>query len=146
MSSKAKSISWDSPFKWRQSLHTICYLRSCPCCRWRWPHLPSALSPPAAQWAAPHRCWSAGWRGSPGRSPTCAAQSGTRTPRWACSRRAASAHRRVCRQGAAALHERNREQYNNQCCGSEMFTPDPDYYPSRISDPTTAPKEEVGKI
>jgi hypothetical protein len=22
-----------------------------------------------------------------------------------------------------------------QCCGSEMFIPDPDFYPSRISDP-----------
>ncbi len=27
-----------------------------------------------------------------------------------------------------------------QCCGSGMFIPDPDFYPSRISDPTTPPK------
>jgi hypothetical protein len=24
---------------------------------------------------------------------------------------------------------------HDQCCGSGMFIPDPDYYPSRISDP-----------
>jgi hypothetical protein len=27
-----------------------------------------------------------------------------------------------------------------------MFIPDPDFYPSRIPDPTTAPKEEEEKI
>jgi hypothetical protein len=29
----------------------------------------------------------------------------------------------------------------NQCCGSGMFIPDPDFHPSRIPDPTTPPKE-----
>jgi hypothetical protein len=28
-----------------------------------------------------------------------------------------------------------------QCCGSGMFIPDPDFYPSRIPDPKTATKE-----
>jgi hypothetical protein len=28
-----------------------------------------------------------------------------------------------------------------QCCGSGMFIPDPDFYPSLIPDPETAPKE-----
>jgi hypothetical protein len=28
-----------------------------------------------------------------------------------------------------------------QCCGSGMFIPDPDFYPSQIPDPTTATKE-----
>jgi hypothetical protein len=30
---------------------------------------------------------------------------------------------------------------SKQCCGSEMFIPDPDFYPSRIPDPKTAAKE-----
>jgi hypothetical protein len=29
-----------------------------------------------------------------------------------------------------------------KCCGSGMFIPDPDFYPYRIPDPTTALKEE----
>jgi hypothetical protein len=29
-----------------------------------------------------------------------------------------------------------------QCCGSGMFIPDPDFYPSRIPDPTTGTKEK----
>jgi hypothetical protein len=29
----------------------------------------------------------------------------------------------------------------HQCCGSGMFIPDPDFYPSRIPDPKTATKE-----
>jgi hypothetical protein len=33
----------------------------------------------------------------------------------------------------------------NQCCGSGMFIPDPDFYPSRISDPKTATKERGEK-
>jgi hypothetical protein len=33
-----------------------------------------------------------------------------------------------------------------QCCGSGMFIPDPDFYPSRISDPKTAKKERGEKI
>jgi hypothetical protein len=33
-----------------------------------------------------------------------------------------------------------------QCCGSGMFIPDPDFYPSRIPDPTAPTKEEGGKI
>jgi hypothetical protein len=33
-----------------------------------------------------------------------------------------------------------------QCCGSGMFIPDPDFYPSRIPDPKTATKERSGKI
>jgi hypothetical protein len=28
-----------------------------------------------------------------------------------------------------------------QCCGSGMFIPDPDFYPSRIPDPKTGTKE-----
>jgi hypothetical protein len=32
-----------------------------------------------------------------------------------------------------------------QCCGSGMFTPDPDFYPSRIPDPKTATKERGEK-
>jgi hypothetical protein len=32
-----------------------------------------------------------------------------------------------------------------QCCGSGMFIPDPDFYPSRISDPKTAAKERGEK-
>jgi hypothetical protein len=32
-----------------------------------------------------------------------------------------------------------------QCCGS-WFIPDPDFYPSRIPDPTTAKKEKLGKV
>jgi hypothetical protein len=32
-----------------------------------------------------------------------------------------------------------------QCCGSGMFIPDPDVYPSRIPDPTTATKERGEK-
>ncbi len=31
--------------------------------------------------------------------------------------------------------------YGNQCCGSVMFIPDPDFYPSRIPDPKIATKE-----
>jgi hypothetical protein len=30
---------------------------------------------------------------------------------------------------------------SEQCCESGMFIPDPDFYPSRISDPKTAEKE-----
>jgi hypothetical protein len=33
----------------------------------------------------------------------------------------------------------------NQCCGSGMFIPDPDFYPSRIPDPKTATKEKSEK-
>jgi hypothetical protein len=33
-----------------------------------------------------------------------------------------------------------------QCCGSGMFIPDPDFYPSRIPDPKTATKERVKKL
>jgi hypothetical protein len=29
----------------------------------------------------------------------------------------------------------------NQCCGSGLFIPDPDFYPFRIPDPKTATKE-----
>jgi hypothetical protein len=37
------------------------------------------------------------------------------------------------------------EMYRTQCCGSGMFIPEPDFfYPCRIPDPTTAPKEEGG--
>jgi hypothetical protein len=32
-----------------------------------------------------------------------------------------------------------------QCCGSGMFIPDPDFYPSRIPDPKTATKERGEK-
>jgi hypothetical protein len=32
-----------------------------------------------------------------------------------------------------------------QCCGSGMFIPDPDFYPSRIPDPKTATKERGKK-
>jgi hypothetical protein len=32
-----------------------------------------------------------------------------------------------------------------QCCGSGMFIPDPDFYPSRIPDPKTATKESGEK-
>ncbi len=42
--------------------------------------------------------------------------------------------------------------YQHQCCGSGMFIPDPDFYPSRISnlgsripDPKTATKERDEK-
>ncbi len=31
---------------------------------------------------------------------------------------------------------------SRQCCGSGMFIPDPDFYPSRIPDPKTATKRE----
>jgi hypothetical protein len=34
----------------------------------------------------------------------------------------------------------------NQCCGSGILISDPDFYPSRIPDPTTAKKEKWGKI
>jgi hypothetical protein len=34
----------------------------------------------------------------------------------------------------------------NQCCGSGMFIPDPDFYPSRIPDPKTATKERGEKF
>jgi hypothetical protein len=30
----------------------------------------------------------------------------------------------------------------NQCCGSGMFIPDPDFYPSRIPDPKTTTEEK----
>jgi hypothetical protein len=33
----------------------------------------------------------------------------------------------------------------NQCCGSGMFIPDPDFYPSRIQDTKTATKERGEK-
>jgi hypothetical protein len=33
----------------------------------------------------------------------------------------------------------------NQCCGSGMFIPDPDFYPSRIPDLKTVTKERVEK-
>jgi hypothetical protein len=33
----------------------------------------------------------------------------------------------------------------HQCCGSGMFIPDPDFYPSRIPDPKTATKERDEK-
>jgi len=33
----------------------------------------------------------------------------------------------------------------DQCCGSEMFIPDPDFYPSRIPDLETATKERGEK-
>jgi hypothetical protein len=33
----------------------------------------------------------------------------------------------------------------NQCCGSGMFIPDPDFYPSGIPDPKTATKERGEK-
>jgi hypothetical protein len=33
----------------------------------------------------------------------------------------------------------------SQCCGSGMFIPDPDFYPSRIPDPKTATKERGEK-
>jgi hypothetical protein len=32
-----------------------------------------------------------------------------------------------------------------QCCGYEMFIPDPDFYPSRIPDKKTATNESGGK-
>jgi hypothetical protein len=32
-----------------------------------------------------------------------------------------------------------------QCCGSGMFIPDPEFYPSRIPDPKTATKERGEK-
>jgi hypothetical protein len=32
-----------------------------------------------------------------------------------------------------------------QCCGSGMFIPDPDFFPSRIPDPKTALKERGEK-
>jgi hypothetical protein len=35
---------------------------------------------------------------------------------------------------------------NYHFCGSGLFIPDPDFYPSRIPDPTTAPKGEGGEI
>jgi hypothetical protein len=34
---------------------------------------------------------------------------------------------------------------HNQCCGSGMFIPYPDFYPSRIPDPKTATKERGKK-
>jgi hypothetical protein len=33
----------------------------------------------------------------------------------------------------------------DQCCGSVMFIPDPDFYPSRIPNPKTATKERGEK-
>ncbi len=36
--------------------------------------------------------------------------------------------------------------YYYQCCGSGMFIPDPDFYPSRIPDPKSATKERGKKI
>jgi hypothetical protein len=36
--------------------------------------------------------------------------------------------------------------YSGQCCGSGMFIPDPDFYPSRIPNPKTATKENGEKI
>jgi hypothetical protein len=36
-------------------------------------------------------------------------------------------------------------QMIQQCCGSGMFIPDPDIYPSRIPDPKTATKERGEK-
>jgi hypothetical protein len=33
----------------------------------------------------------------------------------------------------------------SQCCGSGIFIPDPDFYPSRIPDPKTATKERGEK-
>jgi hypothetical protein len=36
-------------------------------------------------------------------------------------------------------------QTHRQCCGSGMFIPDPDFYPSRIPDPKTATKERGEK-
>jgi hypothetical protein len=36
-------------------------------------------------------------------------------------------------------------QIRNQCCGSEMFIPVPDFYPFRIPDPKTATKERGEK-
>ncbi len=37
------------------------------------------------------------------------------------------------------------ENKSDQCCGSGMFIPDPDFYPSRIPDPKTVPKERDEK-
>jgi hypothetical protein len=34
---------------------------------------------------------------------------------------------------------------DKQCCGSGMFIPDPDFYPSRIPDPKTAIKKRGEK-
>jgi hypothetical protein len=36
---------------------------------------------------------------------------------------------------------RGKKASAKQCCGSGMFIPDPDFYPSRIPDPKTATKE-----
>jgi hypothetical protein len=36
-------------------------------------------------------------------------------------------------------------RYGNQCCGSGMFIPDPDFYLFRIPDPKTARKERDEK-
>jgi hypothetical protein len=38
-----------------------------------------------------------------------------------------------------------KKRHNFQCCGSGMFIPDPDFYPSRIPDPKTATKERGEK-
>jgi hypothetical protein len=37
------------------------------------------------------------------------------------------------------------EAAQNQCCGSGMFIPDPDFYPSRIPDPKSVTKERGEK-
>jgi hypothetical protein len=45
-----------------------------------------------------------------------------------------------------SFHPGSRIQGLKQCCGSGMFIPDPDFYPSRIPDPKTATKERDEKI
>jgi hypothetical protein len=40
---------------------------------------------------------------------------------------------------------RTTKEQKNQCCGSRMFIPDPDFLPSRIPDPKTATKERSEK-
>jgi hypothetical protein len=42
------------------------------------------------------------------------------------------------------MHEICDRNNRNQCCGSGILISDPDFYPSRIPDPTTAKKEKGG--
>ncbi len=52
-------------------------------------------------------------------------------------------HGHLCREGL--WNFTNIVDPYHQCCGSGMFIPDPDIYPSRISDPKTSTKGRVEK-
>jgi hypothetical protein len=43
------------------------------------------------------------------------------------------------------FYSRSKPCFKNQCCGSGIFFPDPDFYPSRTPDPKTATKERGEK-